>query len=127
MSPEELKRLRDYANHYQGSDVYFLITHIDEQEERITLLESDNKFLHRFVDAPGSILEAALNDIKRLLTQNIMLRAALISERARVLYFAHCGDLMYDDDLLRESYEMKDKHISEACDQLAYEFTDFGW
>jgi chromosome segregation ATPase len=29
MTEEKLKRFRDYANHYQGSDVYFLIEYID--------------------------------------------------------------------------------------------------
>jgi len=35
MTEEELKRFRDYANHYQGSDVFFLMEHIDEQASQI--------------------------------------------------------------------------------------------
>jgi hypothetical protein len=33
----------------------------------IKRLQADSEFLHKFVDAPGSILEAALNEVKQLL------------------------------------------------------------
>jgi excinuclease UvrABC helicase subunit UvrB len=35
MIHEELNRLRAYARHYQGSDIDVLVTHIEEQDERI--------------------------------------------------------------------------------------------
>ena len=40
MTEEELKRFRDYANHYQGSDVFLLMNHIDEQASQIVTLKT---------------------------------------------------------------------------------------
>jgi len=40
MSPEELNRLREYARHYQGSDVDLLIKHIDDQAKQIATLKA---------------------------------------------------------------------------------------
>ena len=40
MKEEELKRFRDYANHYQGSDVFFLMEHINEQAKRIATMKA---------------------------------------------------------------------------------------
>jgi hypothetical protein len=40
MNDEDLKRFRDYANHYQGSDVAMLMEHIDAQDKQITLLKA---------------------------------------------------------------------------------------
>jgi hypothetical protein len=38
MRDEELKRFRDYANHYKGSDVDLLVEHIDAQDKQIAAL-----------------------------------------------------------------------------------------
>ena len=40
MTEEELKRFRDYASHYQGSDVFFLMKHIDGQAKQIATLKA---------------------------------------------------------------------------------------
>jgi hypothetical protein len=40
MTEEELKRFRDYASHYQGSDVFFLMKHIDGQADQIATLKA---------------------------------------------------------------------------------------
>lgn len=40
MNDSKLKRFRDYANHYQGSDAALLMEHIDLQAEQIATLKT---------------------------------------------------------------------------------------
>jgi hypothetical protein len=44
-----------------------------------------------------------------------------VDERARVLYFAHAGDDMYDTGCLEESDHFKTRHLPEAARELRLE------
>jgi hypothetical protein len=72
MTEEELKRFRDYASHYQGSDVFFLMKHIDGQANQIAVLKatimSDRTELVLY--SPDFIVWRYQNDIGRIESQD---------------------------------------------------------
>jgi len=73
----------------------------------------------------AGLLREAINEVKRqddgiagLMKETAKWRAIAIDERAKVLYFAHAGDDMYDVATLEEADRLKERHMQEAANEL---------
>lgn len=86
MNADELKRLRDYASHYQGSDVSLLVELIDEQAKQLIAAN------HRYAD-----LQQVCDDQAKQITT---LKAALVDSNVRSEYPRY-------DELPEEDWEEK--------------------
>jgi len=79
---EEMRRLlRAIAEHEDNATISH--QQLAANDEEIKWLQADNKFLHGFVDAPGSTLEAVIEECKRLQAQLVKWQQIAIEERAR--------------------------------------------
>ena len=131
MTPKELVRIRSgmqtrkeaARDEWEGSavdDLESLLDHIDAQAAQIAEQQKDRiKLGHQYLDLQY-VCDSQDGQIK-------LLREKLVEERARVLYFAHAGDDMYDMDVLRESDELKNRHVPEARQQLKVEMPEVEW
>jgi hypothetical protein len=86
MNDAELKRFRDYANHYKGSDVDLLVEHIDELDRDVL------KAHHRYAD-----LQQVCDDQDKRIT----LEAGYLSR----LEAAYIEDSMQSEELAKAALE----------------------
>jgi len=94
MNAEKLKRLRDPAN---------VLTRLDDKLKTISA---------------DPLIVASGKRIDELERELAKWQAIAINERARVLYFAHAGDDMYDMGVLEESDHFKKRHLPQAAKEL---------
>jgi folate-dependent phosphoribosylglycinamide formyltransferase PurN len=88
----------------------------------IKRLQADNAFLHKFIDAPGSALEAAITECKRLQEQLATWQKIAIDEHATLLSFAAIISPPTPEELigfyLNKAKEDKDKKLPIAAKEL---------
>ena len=129
MKEEELKRFRDYANHYQGSDVFFLMEHIDEQAKQIAKLteETDCTEIYESLESAGIDMgdneqpKDIVTEIEILVSQIATLKAALLNHVIDDL-----GDIRLSNRMADGGYDARtdDDLEKEAKDQLAKEYPE---